>query len=112
MSKKLIKKVFTPEAYRETTQYQAEITGKIVKSLKFELIYLIGDFDDAEDFKEKINEAIDYVKSEIKENPVYQRTLDDLMAIQILVLEGIKKVPLLINSDFKDWVKERLEKGE
>jgi len=80
--------------------------------MKPELVFLIGDFDDKDDLKQKIEDAIAYVNDKLKVNKNYRGTLEDLIALRGLLLGDFGKIALYINSDFIDIFKERLIKGE
>jgi hypothetical protein len=97
--------------YRPQTPYEAQIIEKIICAAKPELVFLIGDFEDSTELMEKIDEVIVYVRNESGENNRYKNTLEDLVVLRGLLFDGLEMVPLYINSDFKDWVKERLTSG-
>jgi hypothetical protein len=86
----------------------ASLLKELIASDKTELVYLIGDFDNEEDLKQGIAEAIEYVKVAIESTSAYSETLKDLELLHKIIFGDMKLLPLEINGFFKDLVRWRL----
>lgn len=91
-----------------------EAVHTIIASEKTELIYLLGDFNNEEELKIRINGTKDMIKSiiTVSNNKSYERILKDLELFEQILFGEMIHVPLSINGCFKELAKWRLKHGK